>query len=226
MPIHRFTSRPLLLGLLLLCSAHMLFGDDRPRGPERWESAISEFEAQDRESPPKKGGVLFVGSSSIRLWKLDKHFPDLQPLNRGFGGSEVADSVHFADRIVLPYEPRVIVLYAGDNDIAGGKTPCEVHADYLKFVDVVRQHLPETRIVYVAIKPSINRWALIHQMRATNALVLATCADNEHLEFVDIDTPMIGENGEPRPELFVQDGLHLSEAGYELWTGLVLPHLQ
>ncbi len=226
MSVQRSLGRILLFSLAVTCVARFLPGDDRPQGSERWESVISRFEEQDREMPPQQGGVLFVGSSSIRLWKLDRHFPELQPLNRGFGGSEVADSLHFADRIVLPYAPRVIVLYAGDNDIAGGKTPCEVHGDYLRFVDVVREHLPETRIVYVAIKPSIKRWSLVHKMRAANALILATCADDAHLVFVDIDTPMIGDNGEPRSELFVQDGLHLSEVGYELWTELVKPHLQ
>jgi lysophospholipase L1-like esterase len=130
--------------------------------------------------------------------------------------------VYFADRIVVPYEPRIIVMYAGDNDIAGGKTPCEVHGDFEKFVSLVHEKLPETRIVYVAIKPSLKRWKLVHQMRAANALILATCLEDERLEFVDIDAPMIGDGGQPRPELFVEDGLHLSATGYELWSDLVV----
>ena len=175
--------------------------------------------------PPAKGGVLFVGSSSIRFWDLEKHFPEFEPLNRGFGGSQVADSLHFAERIVLPYEPRIIVMYAGDNDIAAGKSPCEVQKDFQMFVALVHEKLPATRIVYVAIKPSIRRWKLVHKMRAANALILATCIEDEQLEFVDIDTPMIGGDGQPRPELFIQDGLHLSEAGYHLWSELVRRHL-
>lgn len=200
--------------------------EEKPQGPERWKSAIQAFEQQDRESPPEKGGILFVGSSSIRMWDLNKHFPEHKPLNRGFGGSDVADSVHFADRIVLPYEPRLIVMYAGDNDIAGGKTACEVHADFQRFVGIVHHKLPEARIVYIAIKPSIKRWNLVHRMRAANALIFASCAEDDLLEFVDIDTPMIGKDGRPRPELFVEDGLHLSPAGYALWSELVKPHLQ
>ncbi len=204
---------------------HVL-ANEKPQGPSRWESAIQKFEEQDRRMPPAKGGILFVGSSSIRFWDLEKHFPELEPLNRGFGGSQVADTVHFADRIVLPYEPRVIVMYAGDNDIAAGKTPCEVHDEFQTFVGLVHEKLPATRIVFVAIKPSIRRWELVPKMRAANALILATCVEDERLEFVDIDTPMIGEDGHPRPELFIQDGLHLSNAGYELWTGLVRPLLR
>lgn len=215
----------LLAGLAVTIAIRAVPGDDEPQGSERWESAISKFEEKDRKNPPDKGGVLFVGSSSIRFWKLYRHFPELMPLNRGFGGSEVADSLHFADRIVLPYEPRIIVMYAGDNDIAGGKSPAEVHSDFQKFVSVVHEKLPETRIVYVAIKPSIKRWKLVDKMRAANSLILATCAEDVRLEFVDIDTPMIGDDGMPRPELFVQDGLHLSEEGYKLWTSLVKPHL-
>ncbi len=226
MTVRTHLTRMLLLSLSITFVAKSLPGDDKPQGSERWESAIRKFEEQDRENPSAKGEVLFVGSSSIRFWKLDWHFPEIKPLNRGFGGSEVADSLHFADRIVLPHEPRVIVMYAGDNDIAGGKTPCEVHNDYLKFVDVVHEHLPETRIVYVAIKPSIKRWNLVHKMRAANALILATCVEDELLEFVDIDTPMIGDDGKPKPELFVQDGLHLSEEGYKLWTSLLKPLLE
>ncbi len=198
-------------------------GDDRFA---KWEEAIRAFEAQDRESPPRKGGILFIGSSSIRLWDLDAHFPDRKPLNRGFGGSELADSAHFADRIILPYEPRVIVLYAGDNDIAHETTPCEVHADFERFVDRVHTTLPATRIVYIAIKPSLKRWELVHRMRAANALIQATCVENEQLTFVDIDGPMIGTDGTPRAELFQDDGLHLNAEGYELWTKLVRPHLR
>ncbi len=219
-----FITTAVLIGTFAV-PAGCLFADEKPQGPSRWEPAIRKFEEQDRRMPPAKGGVLFVGSSSIRFWDLEKYFPELEPLNRGFGGSQVADSVYFADRIVLPYEPRVIVMYAGDNDIAGGKSPCEVHKDFLTFIRIVHEKLPETRIVYVAIKPSIRRWKLVHKMRAANALILATCVEDERLEFVDIDTPMISEDGQPRPELFIQDGLHLSDAGYELWSGLVRPHL-
>ncbi|MBN2473721.1 MAG: hypothetical protein JXB62_03885 [Pirellulales bacterium] len=198
---------------------------DQPE-QNRWESAIRRFEVQDRRQAPTKGGILFVGSSSIVGWDVVKCFPDLPVINRGFGGSQIADSVHFADRIVLPYEPKIIVFYAGDNDIASGKSPQQVLADYKQFVETVHGRLPETRIVYVAIKPSISRWKLVDRMRRANGLIRAVAEKDERLVFVDVDAPMIGDDGKPRGELFKPDGLHLNAEGYRLWSELVLPHLK
>ena len=198
----------------------------QPENPSaRWESAIQKFEQQDKTAPPIKNHVVFVGSSSIRMWKLDKSFPDLQPVNRGFGGSEIADSIHFADRIILKHQPRVVVLYAGDNDLAKGKTPERVTSDFKQFVATIHKAQPDTKIVFIAVKPSIARWKLIDKVRAANAAVANICSKNESLEFVDIDAPMLGDDGMPRPELFLKDGLHMTEAGYEIWSNLVRPHI-
>ncbi len=112
-----------------------------------------------------KGGILFVGSSSIVRWDVAKWFPNMPVLNRGFGGSQIADSVHFAERIIVPYRPRTIVFYAGDNDLASGKTPEQVLADFKAFVSKVRASSPEAKIIYVGIKPSIKRWSLIATVR-------------------------------------------------------------
>ncbi len=202
--------------------------DEKPQAENpsaRWESAIQKFEEQDEAGPPKKNHVIFVGSSSIRMWKLDKSFPDLQPINRGFGGSEIADSIHFADRIILKHQPRVVVLYAGDNDLAKGKTPERVTSDFEQFVETIHKSQPCTKIVFIAVKPSIARWKLIDKVRAANAAVAEICCKNESLEFVDIDAPMLGDDGMPRPELFLKDGLHMTEAGYEIWSNLVRPHI-
>ncbi len=212
--------------LLTLLAVTPALADDAPANPHaRWESAIEKFEQADAKNPPEKGGVLFVGSSSIRLWKLDESFPKLGAANRGFGGSEIADSTHFADRIVTKHEPRVVVLYAGDNDVAKGKSPERVHGDFNAFVKTVHAELPETRIVYVAIKPSIKRWSLVGKMRRANALIAKECEKDDRLAFVDVDRPMLGDDGKPRAELFLADGLHLNEKGYALWTKLVRPHL-
>lgn len=191
----------------------------------RWEPRIKAFEDRDRTEPPAKGGILFVGSSSIVGWDLAKCFPNLPAINRGFGGSQIADSIHFAARIVLPYEPKVVVFYAGDNDIASGKTPEQVAADYARFVEKIHGALPKARIVFVAIKPSVARWKLAEKMRQANALIREAAEKDPRLVFVDIDTPMIGDDGLPRAELLKADGLHLNDAGYELWSTLVLPHL-
>ena len=198
------------------------------RAPEenRWEPKIRQFEEQDNKEMPPTGGILFVGSSSIVGWKVDECFPELPVINRGFGGSQIADSVHFADRIVLPYRPKIIVLYAGDNDVAAGKSPEQVLRDYRQFVRKVHDGLPETRIVFVAIKPSIRRWNLVDEMREANRLIRAAAEKDKRLGYVDIDGPMIGDDGKPRPELFKRDGLHLNAEGYKLWSARVLPHLK
>ena len=137
-----------------------------------------------------------------------------------------SDSIQFAERIIIPYRPRVVVLYAGDNDIAHGKSPDQVLADYRVFVEKVRRALPETKIVFVAIKPSIRRWKLVDKMREANRRIRAVTESDPLQEFVDIDPPMIGDDGEPKPELFKSDGLHLNEEGYKLWSSLVQPHLK
>jgi sugar phosphate isomerase/epimerase/lysophospholipase L1-like esterase len=199
---------------------------DEAAKPDRWEPAIAKFEAMDREQPPAKEGIVFIGSSSIVKWKLDDWFPDLPVLNRGFGGSQIADSVRYADRILVGYRPRIVVFYAGDNDIAAGKSPQQVLADYKAFVAKVYAALPETRIVYVAIKPSLKRWHLIGQIREANRLIRLVTEADPRLEFVDVDAPMLSPDGKPRAELFVSDGLHLSDEGYKLWAELVRPRLK
>jgi len=194
--------------------------------PNRWEKTIQRFEQQDTRQSPPKNAVLFLGSSSIVGWNVKEWFPDVEAINRGFGGSEIADSVRFAERIVIPYEPRVIVFYAGDNDVAHGKTPEQVLADFRRFTAKVHAALPKTRIVFVAIKPSIRRWQLVDKMRKANRMIREVCQSDERLVFVDIDPPMIGPDGKPKKELFRDDGLHLNAAGYRLWSDLVRPHLK
>lgn len=194
--------------------------------PDRWEADIRAFEERDRAAPPPRDAVLFVGSSSIRLWDLPRSFPGLPAINRGFGGSCVSDSVRFVPRIVLPYAPAVIVLYAGDNDITAGKAPEAVRDDYRAFVEAVHERLPAARIAYIAIKPSIQRWKLIGAMRAANALIEAAAAADPRLAFVNLEPAMLGADGIPRRELFAADGLHLSAEGYALWAALLAPHLR
>jgi lysophospholipase L1-like esterase len=198
----------------------------RPTGFDVWEKDIQAFEQRDRKAAPARGQIVFVGSSSIVGWDTKKYFPNLVTIQRGFGGSQVADSTHFADRIVIPYAPRVVVFYAGDNDIASGKTPQRVLADTQAFVAKVHAALPKTRIVYIAIKPSIARWKLIENIRQANGLIEAFARTDPLMAFVDVDKPMIGPDGLPRKDLLAQDGLHLSHDGYLLWSSLVLPHLE
>ena len=189
-----------------------------------FESEIAEIEARDRVEARTRGGIVFVGSSSIRMWpNLAADFPGLPVLNHGFGGSTLADVIWFTPRIVLPYAPRQIALYAGDNDLAAGRTPAQVLDDYTAFVRVVRQALPAVRIVYISIKPSPSRWALAEPMRQANALIAQAIARDTLATYVDVFTPMLGASGRPRPELFQADSLHMTPAGYVLWRARLAP---
>jgi len=166
-----------------------------------------------------------VGSSSIRFWQLEEYFPDMQVINRGFGGSHISDSVYFADRIVIKHRPKTVVFFAGGNDIAAGKTAETVADDFKQFVAKVHDDLPDTRILVIAIKPSIARWHMVDTIRDANARIEAFTRMVDRVEFVDVFPAMIGNDGTVRTDLFVKDGLHLNDKGYALWTSILMPYL-
>jgi len=213
--------------VVLLVVSSAVDGQDAPKltNADRWEPSIKAFENQDQITLPTKQGNVFVGSSSIRLWKLDVSFPKLVCLNRGFGGSQLGDSVRYADRIVMPYQPRVVVVYAGDNDLNAGKTPETVFADYRAFRDKIHVALPETKIVFVSIKPSPSRWKLREKTLEANRLIREEVARGHNQVFVDVWTAMLGDDGMPRAELFLKDQLHMNETGYAIWSKLLERHL-
>jgi lysophospholipase L1-like esterase len=193
----------------------------------RWEAEIKAFEAADRASPPPKDAVLFTGSSTIRLWKsLAKDFPDQKVLNRGFGGCEIADCTYYADRIVIPYHPRLIVLRAGANDIANGKTPERVCDDFKAFVAKVRAKLPTVRIAYNSINATPTRWANVEREKKANRLIKEYIAGGENLDYIDSFDAAMGSDGKPRKELFVKDGIHFNAEGYKILAKIVGPHLK
>ena len=192
----------------------------------KWEKTIAAFEAADQQRPPTKGGILFVGSSSIRMWDVQHSFPELLVVNRGFGGSQIEDSTHFAERIIGTHEPRAIVFYAGDNDIGSGKSAETVAAHFEQFVAKVRGKLPETEILFIAIKPSGSRWKHIETQRAANERIRTICERGPRLTFVDVVKPMLGKDGQPREELFLKDRLHMTGAGYAIWNEQLRPLLQ
>jgi lysophospholipase L1-like esterase len=210
--------------LLCLCAAPTLARDNHDNDHAQWQADIAAFEAADRAAPPPRGAVLFIGSSSIRLWKtLAADFPGVATLNRGFGGSEIDDATFFADRIVAPYHPRAIVLYAGDNDLADGDSPARVRDDFAAFVRRVRSYDPRVPIAFIAIKPSVARRSLLPQIRAANALVREYAAAQQGVACVDVFTPMLGEDGQPQPPWFGPDGLHMNRRGYALWVERLTP---
>jgi lysophospholipase L1-like esterase len=192
-----------------------------------WAAAFEGFDAADASSPPAPGGVLFVGSSSIRLWSdLDHEFSDApMVLNRGFGGSQLSDCVKNLNRLVVRYQPRTVFVYAGDNDLAEGATPEEVAKRFARFVAGVHEALPTTRIEFISIKPSPARIALLPQIRATNELIRSYTLSESGTEFIDVYSAMLDTHGAPRPELFRADALHLNADGYALWRAVIAPHV-
>lgn len=202
-----------------------------PRIPEQvsnavWETDMQRFEAADAQSPPPRGGVLFIGSSSIRFWEtLAQDFPGVPVINRGFGGSELRDSTWYADRVIVPYAPRQILVYAGDNDLSAGRTPQLLHADFVAFVQRVRRDLPDARIAYISTKPSPSRAQLLPAQREANALIQAEAA-RLGVDYIDIFTPMLDAGGQPNEALFIEDRLHMNRAGYEIWQRVIAPYLR
>jgi lysophospholipase L1-like esterase len=193
-----------------------------------WADSFAAFAAADRAAPPPEGGVLFVGSSSIRLWdNLETQFK-ARPvvLKRGFGGSQLSDCVKNLGRLVTRYRPRMVLVYAGDNDIAAGVAPGEVLRRFIAFVHGVHHDLPQARIDYISIKPSPARRALLPRIREANALIRDYAARHPSLGYIDVFTPMLDADGNPRDELFREDDLHLNTRGYALWTSVIAPYVQ
>ncbi len=197
--------------------------------PFVWESNIQEFEKQDINLPPPTGAILFIGSSSIKFWStLSEDMKPLPVINRGFGGAKVADVIHFLPRIVFAYKPKVVVFYAGDNDISMGKKQSaeEVLTNYESFVYMLHNQLPNTKIYFISIKPSVNRWQYWQEMDKANQLIQAFSNKNEKLGFIDISSSMLNAVSEPRDDILIWDGIHMNDEGYKIWTSIVKPILE
>ena len=230
---------PLWFVLIVFALTAPAFGQDRPRAVETapapraagapFASEIAAFEAADRKNPPQSGGIVFVGSSSIRFWTtLTQDFPGLPVLNRGFGGSQIADSIRYADRIVLPYKPKMVVFYAGGNDIDAGKSPAQVLKDFQTFADTIHASLPQTRLVYISINPSVARWKEEGKVVEANRLIqhfVQGAAKSERLSFFDSHSRLLDAGGKPRPAILRADGLHLNAKGYAEWTAILKPQI-
>ncbi len=189
-----------------------------------WEKEIAAFEQSALTNPPPKGGVEFIGSSMIRRWTtLAQDFPGQPVFNRGFGGSEIVDSTHFAPRIIFPYAPRMIVFRAGGNDLANGKSAEQVFADFKEFTTVVHAKLPSTEIVYLSWSPTPSRWKQHEQEKELNRLVKNFAEAMPHLRYLETYDLSLGADGLPRPELFVADQLHFNAEGYKLLAERVRP---
>src|SRR5437016_2426 len=197
-----------------------------PHDFEKWEPEIAAYEATDRANPPEKGGILFIGSSTIRLWTtLPTDFPQYKILNRGFGGSEIADATYFADRLIFPYEPKQIFLRAGSNDIHNGRLPQEVAADFAAFVRTVHEKLPRTDIIFISLCPVPDRWGEKDKNRQLNSMIRKIALSRPRVSYVDAWNISLNKRGQARPELFLPDKLHFNAEGYKLLADRVRPFL-
>ncbi len=224
-------SRPLLVVGLLLVSASCASDQGRPpippgADPLRWEPAIRRFEAGDREAPPPRDGVVFVGSSSIRLWKtLHADMAPLPTVNRGFGGSRLFDVIYYCDQLVSAHTPRLVVVFCGTNDIAGDRPRSaeEVRDLVAQLVTRLRERQPRLTICYIAITPTLARRRHIPTVRAANRLIEESCEGDPRLVYIDTASALMDEDGMPDPKWFVADRLHLNEAGYAVWSSRIKP---
>ncbi len=195
--------------------------------PKRFEKAVMAFEAKDREKPPQPGAIVCIGSSSMKMWHatISQDLAPLSVVGRGFGGSNMNDALHYADRIVLPYKPRAVVIYEGDNDVAQGIAPKKILATFRRFVGKLHERLPKTRIYFLSIKPSISRWKLWPRMNEANRLIAAECSKNKLLRYVDVSSGMLDADGKPRDDVFLSDNLHMNRSGYVIWRDALRPIL-
>ena len=215
-----------LAALLLLSPWRAACAAETAHDFAKWEKDIAAFEEKDRANPPPKGGLLFIGSSTVVRWKtLAQDFAGYQVINRAFGGNEIEDSTYFADRMIFPYEPRMILLRAGGNDIHSGKSPERVFEDFKAFVAKIRTHLPDAEIVFISIGPAPVRWAEADKAKAANALIAEYIKATPGVKYVETFDLTLGPDGQPRPEFFAEDRLHFSAEGNKLLAERVRPAL-
>ncbi len=219
----------LVLVALLILPLAAAQNADPPRpyddDPARFAGELAAIAHWDAKNSHPKDAILFVGSSSIRMWETASAFPDVTVINRGFGGAQISDILFYFDQVVAPFAPQQIVFYCGDNDIAAGKSAERVLGDYQDFVSRVEADFGQIPIVYLPIKPSLMRWALWPEMNRANELIADYCDSSEHLYRVATDSALLSGNGLPDSSVFVEDGLHLNEEGYRRWKELVRPVL-
>jgi lysophospholipase L1-like esterase len=210
--------------IILLIDLGFVLAQDKEH---RFESQIREFEQEDAVNGYNPDAVFFTGSSSIRMWKtLAEDMSPIPVINRGFGGSVIPDVLYFGDRYLLPHKPEIIVLYSGDNDLANDHTKARDVLQSFKDLDAyLKEHLPDTRLFFISIKPSISREKYWPKMKKANKLLRKYMKKDPRLTFMDIASPVIDDAGKIRDDIFLEDNLHLNEKGYAIWTSIVKPYL-
>ena len=222
------------LFIVLLLASNSLSAYDRADyplafepDPTRFASAIIEFQATDAANPPPKGAIVCTGSSSMRMWhpRIKDDLPGLTLLPRGFGGSHYTDLIHYLEALVFKYQPRALLIYEGDNDANYGKTPERIYQDFKFLAEQCRKKIPDLRLYIIGAKPSIARWAIAEQMQRSNAMIQEYCRANPGFIYIDVWPLLLDVNGQVRPELFMEDQLHLNSAGYDQWAAAISPVL-
>ena len=222
-------SRPLPARLLLSLAGPIIgvtTGFWATSWPQVWASDIAAYEKADQANPPPAGVIVFAGSSSIQKWTtLGADMKPLNVINRGVGGCELSHVSYYAHRIVTPYHPRAVVLYAGDNDLSvpPWKSPVTVLSELEEFVNMVHRDLPETWIFYVSMKPA--PWGDWPLMDETNRMIAAYARTQPHVQFIDVSSAMLDSHGKLRRELYDSDPMHMNASGYALWTSIIKPVL-
>jgi lysophospholipase L1-like esterase len=198
----------------LLASGPLLFSQN----PSRFQKEVDSIVAANR-SVNKDNLILFTGSSSIRLWKnLNASFPNHNVLNMGFGGSEMADLLYYTDKLIIPFKPKQIFIYEGDNDLSFGRSPEQIIASADSILTLIRQHLPKSEVIFMSPKPSLKRWALKDKYEDYNKQLKHWTSKKHNVRFADLWTPMLDNDGIVMQDIFISDGLHLNEKGYSIWT--------
>ncbi|MGK0297362.1 MAG: lysophospholipase L1-like esterase [Gammaproteobacteria bacterium] len=218
----RSTTSVLLLALFV--SAVVVLAQEQDPEPARFSAEIDSFVSWDKKNNFPKDAIVFVGSSSIKYWLTSNAFPNLSIINRGFGGSHISDVNFYYDLVVKPYSPSTIVFYAGDNDIAAGKSPQRVLADFKSFVDRVRVDSELTKILFISIKPSKSRWHIWPEMVDANKLIMEYISEQTSIIYVDLASPLLDNKGQPM-DVYVDDDLHLNSYGYQLWNEVLRSYL-
>jgi lysophospholipase L1-like esterase len=218
---NKFTCCLLLLASLLFCNINVIaqpFAED-----------IAAFKKRDSVSFPPKNAILFVGSSSFTNWKdVQNYFPQFMILNRGFGGSSVSDVIRYADDIIFPYQPKQIVIYCGENDLAAtdSVTGEMVYRRFVQLFAVIRNKMPEVSVAFISLKPSPSRWHLKDKMIAANKSIKKYLRKKKNAAFIDVYHKMLNKDGTPMPEIFIEDNLHMNAKGYTIWQKIIEPYLK
>jgi lysophospholipase L1-like esterase len=211
----------LLAFCTLLTSAPLLHAQNPARFQKEVDSIVAANESVNRDNL-----ILFTGSSSIRLWKnLSASFPDHNVLNMGFGGSEMADLLYYTDKLIIPFKPKQIFIYEGDNDLSFGRSPERIIASADSVLSRIRQHLPHSEVIFISPKPSLKRWALKDRYENYIKQLKRWASKKRNVRFADVWTPMLDNDGVVMQDIFITDGLHLNDKGYSIWTSALKKYI-